>query len=110
MAYLNTWILIGAAGLIGTAALFFATSSVRWWPWLVTVVRFLPLVILITPAPIPAYPDQLAPAFIVLLFEGLFQSEGATVQAARILMAVSGSFLGVVGLVHWRRHRSTAAS
>lgn len=108
MEYLNTWILIGAAGFIGTVALFFATSGLRWWPWLVTVIRLLPLLLLTTPAPIPAHPDQLVPAFIVLLFEGLFQSEGAPGQAAGILIAVSTVFLLLVSLIHWRRRRSSA--
>lgn len=102
MDYLNTWIVVGCAGVAGTAALFFATWGMRWL-WLASVIRLLPAVVLMTPAPVPDYPELLAPAFIVVMFEGLFQSSGAPGQAMAILVMATAAFLVLVSLLHWLR-------
>ena len=39
----------------------------------------------ITPAPLPAYDEQLAPAFVVVIFENFFQTQGNPEEAFWIL-------------------------
>ena len=62
------------------------------------VVLFFCLVVLLSlllvPAPIPGYPGDLAPAFLVALFESLFQADGKPLVALRLLGI--GSIVGVV--------------
>lgn len=99
--YQLAWLVVVAAGIGGTALLFVATRRLRH-PWLRSLIRYAPAVALMTPAPVPAYPDQIAPAFIVVMFEGLFQSEGAPRQALVILLAALVVLTLIVSLVHWR--------
>lgn len=63
------------------------------------------------PAPVPGYEGSFAPAFIVLIFEGLLQSDGAPAAAAAILAAGSLIVTAVV-LVHagLRKRWSPAAA
>lgn len=59
-------------------------------------------VMLLVPAPVPAYPEFLAPAFMVALFEWAFQDNGRPDVALRILgMGMIGGILisAGVGLV-----------
>ncbi len=92
MNYTVAWLVIVAAGLLGTGLLFLMTRTIRSaalrWTF-----RVLPLVLMTVPAPVPNYEGQLAPAFIVLTFESLFQTEGEPGTAAGILLA--GVLLGV---------------
>ena len=39
----------------------------------------------VTPAPLPAHDEQLAPAFVVVIFENFFQTQGRPEDAFRIL-------------------------
>ena len=93
------WLVIVAAGLLGSLGLFYMTRgignpSLRW------ILRVTPLLLMVAPAPVPNYDGQLAPAFVVLIFESLFQSEGEPVTSALILLATmllalaSGLLLG----------------
>ena len=80
------WLVIAMAGLLGSAGLFYLTrgignASLRW------IFRVTPLLLMVAPAPVPNYDGQLAPAFVVLIFESLFQSEGEPVISALILLA-----------------------
>ena len=91
------WLVIAAAGLFGSGFLFYLTrgiraASLRW------VVRVLPLLLMIVPAPVPNYPGELAPAFVVLTFETLFQANGEPQTAAMILLAtlLIGAALGLL--------------
>ena len=91
------WLVIAAAGLLGTGFLIYLTrgiqaASLRW------VLRVLPLLLLIVPAPVPSYPGELAPAFVVLVFETLFQAGGKPETAGMILLAtlLIGSALGLL--------------
>ena len=85
MSYLLAWGVAVAAGVIGTVGLFMLTRSVRS-RWLRNLLRWLPVVLLLVPAPVPGYSGEYAPAFIVLLFEGLFQTEGQPQGALTILV------------------------
>lgn len=86
MNYTIAWLVILAAAMLGSGMLFLITrgissASFRW------AIRLLPLALLTVPAPVPNYDGQLAPAFVVLIFESLFQSEGEPGTAAGILLA-----------------------
>ena len=86
MSYTIAWLVIVLAGLLGSTFLFFITrrissASLRW------IVRVVPLLLLVAPAPVPDYPGQLAPAFVVLTFESLFQSNGDPTTSGLILLA-----------------------
>ncbi len=63
-----------------------------------SVVLFFCLVVLLSlllvPAPVPGFPGDLAPAFLVALFESLFQADGKPLVALRLLGI--GSIVGVV--------------
>ena len=88
MNYTIAWLVILAAGLLGSGFLFLltrgiASASLRW------TVRLLPLALMAVPAPVPNYDGQLAPAFVVLIFESLFQAEGEPGTAGGILLAAA---------------------
>jgi len=106
-AYDWAWVVIGAAALLGWLALMRLTrplggSPVRW------LLQGLVLLWFVLPAPVPGHPGQWAPAFVVLVFESIFQSGGQPVPAALILLTGS---LVTVALVLWlalRRGRHAA--
>jgi hypothetical protein len=54
---------------------------------------------LLLPAPVPGFPDNYAPAFLVFLFESLFQNDGKP-RAAGIILA-AGALIYVIGLLVW---------
>ena len=88
MSYTMAWLVIVTAGLLGSLGLFFMTRrignpSLRW------ILRVTPLLLMVAPAPVPNYDGQLAPAFVVLIFESLFQSDGEPVTSGLILLAAA---------------------
>lgn len=101
MNYTLAWLVVGSAGIVGSLGLYFLTRS--WRPGrLRSIIRITPLLLLVVPAPVPNYDGQMAPAFIVLLFESLFQRNGAPLPAGLILLAALA--LGVLaGLLIGRR-------
>jgi len=105
MPYFWAWV-IGAAGTV--LAIVALTRAWRGLPlpWLRRWLTWLMPVLLLLPAPVPGYEGQLAPAFVVFLFEWLFQRDGSPVMAGRILLlgacVTSAAFL-VFWL--WRRRR-----
>lgn len=107
MAYVWVWVVVAIAALLGALGLGMAwrglpLARVRWWlTWLIPVC-------LLLPAPVPGYEGQWAPAFVVFIFEGLFQQQGAPEVAGRILLAgsfVISALVLVWYLWHWRRSR-----
>ena len=75
MDYLNAW-LIAAVAAVACLAFFFLLTR-RIGSLLVRILlRCLAAVWLLLPAPVPEYFGQYAPAFVVLVFEGLLQSDG----------------------------------
>ncbi len=102
MNYTLAWLVVAAAGVTGSLGLYFLTRS--WRPGrLRSIIRITPLLLLVVPAPVPNYDGQMAPAFIVLLFESLFQGNGQPLAAGLILLAalalgvLGGLFLGRAG-------------
>lgn len=104
------WLAIAVAAPLTVAFLNLATW--RWrMPRTRLVVNLLLLVWLLAPAPVPAHAGSYAPAFIVLVFEWLFQKPGDPGTAGLILGAVTAAALGLgLILMVLRRSRPGAAS
>jgi hypothetical protein len=104
MAYLDAWLLVLVAAGLGAVGLVFLTRSIRT-AWLKLLLRLLPPVLMLVPAPVPGFSGNYAPAFVVLVFEGLFQSEGSVAAALAILIVTA--VLTVLLSVLFLRHAST---
>ena len=108
---LIAWIVVGVAGLATLAGVFVLTRAIAL-PWLRSLLRCLAAVWLLMPAKIQVVSGYYAPAFIVLIFEGLFRREGDPGQAIAVLTAgtlvVVALFLGIAAW-HWYRSRNAAA-
>ena len=66
---------------------------------------------MVVPAPVPDFPGEYAPAFVVVIFEGLFQSDGEPWVAARLMFAAVCLAVATVGLsfLALRRRRQPTA-
>lgn len=95
MDYINIW---GIAALAGIACLgFFFLLTRRVGSLFVrSLLRCLGAVWILLPAPVPNYPGNYAPAFVVWVFEGVLQSDGEPLLSIQILLWTS---LAVVCLV-----------
>ena len=98
--YAIGWLMAVLAGLGIAATIYgiFRRTRMRRTLWfLVLVIPF----VLLMPAPVPGYPGDLAPAFLVALFETLFQPDGKPMVALRLLGI--GLIVGIVlaSLVVW---------
>ncbi len=86
------------AVLLAAPLMIFAlTRATRGWP-LPEVRRLLGWLLglgLVVPAPIPGHPGHYAPAFLVLLFEWLFQRPGKPATAGLILAAAAALALAL---------------
>lgn len=110
--YTLAWLTVSGAGLLAFAFWCLLTrgirrGSVRW------ALRLLAGVFMVVPAPVPGYDGQYAPAFIVALFEAVFQKEGSPQTAFAVLTASGVLVLLIVTLVavlRWRRARSAPAT
>jgi len=83
-SYTVAWIIagLGAAGMLGSTFALFRRTRLRKPVLFVVLVL---LVLLLVPAPVPGYPDNVAPAFAVAVFEAAFQDDGKPAVAVRIL-------------------------
>ncbi len=108
MQYLNAWTVVLLAGGIGWVGLFFLTRGFSPH-WLKLLVRILIPLWLVLPAPVPQFPGSYAPAFLIAIFEGLFQVDGQPGQAVRLLLLASVVILaGVIGWSVYRMRRGPA--
>lgn len=85
MDYPLVWIVIVVAGLAGTAGLVLLTRGMKAG-LLRSMLRWLPPIVLMVPSPVPGYSGSYAPAFVVAIFESLFQADGSALTAALILL------------------------
>jgi hypothetical protein len=99
MDYLPAWIIIAVMAIVGSVCLVFLTRPMAS-SWFRTLLRVLPGMLLVAPAPVPGYPGVFAPAFVVLVFEGLFQSGGNALGAASILGATAILVTLIVVVTH----------
>lgn len=95
-------VVLAAIGLVVSIYGFFRKSRFNGVLFCCLVVL---LSLLLVPAPIPGYPGDLAPAFLVALFESLFQPDGKPLVALRLLGI--GSIVGVVlaSVIIWISNR-----
>lgn len=91
--YTIAWLVAGSAGLLGVLAMLALTRNFANH-WLRRAFTWLPPLLLLVPAEVPGFAGNYAPAFVVLVFESLFQVEGEPMAAARMLVVA-----GLVGLV-----------
>ena len=107
------WIVVGLAGLGTLAGVFVLTRSVPI-PWLRSLIRCLAAVWLLLPAKIQVVTGYYAPAFIVLLFEGVFRRDGDPGPALTTLttgtLVVLAVFLAVAGFRIQRRRSAETES
>ena len=104
------WIVVGAAGLATLAGVFVLTRFIPLL-WLRSLVRCLAAVWLLIPAKIQVVSGYYAPAFIVVIFEGMFRREGdpgpAIVALTAGTLVVVALFLSVAAW-HWQQSRNGA--
>jgi len=93
MSYTYAWLVVSGAGLLGCIGWFILTRGIANTR-LRMILRVLPPVLMLVPAPVPNYDGQLAPAFIVVLFESIFQAKGEPMIAAGILLTA-----GIVAVI-----------
>ncbi|MEM7097006.1 MAG: hypothetical protein AAF541_02015 [Pseudomonadota bacterium] len=94
MDYIYAWVVILGAAAVGAFGLWKICAKSRFGllKWLASAVA---LAFFLTPVAVPNYPDQIAPAFVVAIFEILFQTNGEPQGSLRIL----GLSLTAVSLV-----------
>ena len=69
------------------------------------------LALMLVPAPVPGFAGNWAPAFVVVIFEGLFQAEGEPWLAFRLLLAgvcLAVAVASLTILILRRRQQPTA--
>lgn len=108
--YEIAWVVAGLAGLLGTITMVFWTRHLTRG-WLRRSLCVLPVMLLLVPAGIPDFPGNYAPAFVVAIFEALFQVDGQPLAAARMLaLAFVVGMLIVIGLGRFGRNPSVETS
>jgi hypothetical protein len=91
--YSIAWLVAVIAGLLGTVAMLALTRHLGN-RWLRRTLSWLPPLLLLVPAEVPGFDGNYAPAFVVVIFEALFQVDGEPVAAARMLIVT-----GLLGLL-----------
>ena len=90
----GAWILIAVGGLVGglcfyySAVLCFRSSSDKRRSKVKRFGLYLAAALtcfFVTPAPLPSHSEQLVPAFVVVIFENFFQTQGKPEEAFWIL-------------------------
>jgi len=95
-SYTTAWLVIVVAAVLGTLCLVLLTRHLQT-AWLRRGLRWLPLLLLTIPAGIPGYDGDYAPAFVVAVFEALFQTDGNPWPALRMLALAF--VIGVSGII-----------
>ncbi len=110
MNYAYVWVIVTLAGLGTVAGVFVYSRSIKW-EWLRTLVRCLATVLLLLPAGIQVIEGYYAPAFIVVLFEGLFKQDGNPWPAAQTLGAGCLLVIVLLALVQsWKFYQNRGSS
>jgi len=95
-AYAIAWLIIVLCLLGGAGMLFYLMKSVQR-PLLRVLAISITVTFFLIPAPVPGHTEQLAPAFVVSIFETFFQIDGEPQVSLRILLLA----IGVVGFLTW---------
>jgi hypothetical protein len=104
------WTVIGFATLLGAVAMWMTFSRHQIGGLLRTSIVALLIAFFLVPAPVPNYETELAPAFIVLIFETFFQIEGQPQGSIRNLLIGFVVALGVSFLAHFLFRRFAPAA
>jgi hypothetical protein len=96
MGGLLPWLVVAAAGLGALLGIYLLTRPLKN-AFFKRLLRCISMVWLLLPAPIPGAAGHFAPAYVVLIFEGLLQRDGQPEQSLWILAA--GTLIVVVLLV-----------
>ena len=102
------WILIAAGGLVGGLCFYYSvllcfrnssekrrSKGKRFGLYLAAALTCF----FITPAPLPAHNEQFAPAFVVVIFENFFQTQGNPEEAFWILTISISTLLLFIFLI-----------
>lgn len=109
-AYGWAWLVIAAALPAGLFCLHRVTRGIHF-PRTKLVLALLLAAWALAPAPVPGFPDDYAPAFLVFGFEALFQRPGDPRTAGLILAAATALALALaLGLVLALRRRAPGES
>ena len=105
--YTIAWIVIGVSAYCGAVGLWQLCSRSRFGAlrWLATGVA---LTFFLTPVAVPNYPEQLAPAFVIAIFEMFFQSNGEPQASLRILGLALTSVSVLILVVYFFLQRGSA--
>ena len=104
----TAWVLIAAGGLLGawcffyTVVLCFRNSSDKRRSKVKRFGLYLAAALtcfFVTPAPLPAHDEQFAPAFVVVIFENFFQTQGNPEEAFWILTISISTLLLFIFLI-----------
>lgn len=117
MPYSNAWIVIAVLAVIGAYCLNLLLrgsrpARARWPRKLTYIFVTLVFVFFLLPAPVPNYPGVYAPAFVVFIFESLFQSSGQPNESQGILVLGLGvvSIFGLLASVVFRSKNTQSAA
>ena len=104
----GAWILIAAGGLVGGLCFYYSVALCvrnssekrrskvkRFGLYLAAALTCF----FVTPAPLPAHDEQLAPAFVVMIFENFFQTQGRPEEAFWILTISISTLLLLLFLI-----------
>ena len=97
---LLAWALAAAAALFAFGGVYALTQRLRPG-FLRSWLRVLSLALMLTPAPVPSFPGNFSPAFVVAVFEALFQIDGAPQQALKLLAAAGLAAAAWAALWSW---------
>ncbi len=116
MPYANEWIAIAVLTAIGAFCLNLllrgsGPARARWPRKLRYIFVTLVFVFFLLPAPVPSYAGVYAPAFVVFIFESLFQSAGQPNESQGILVLGLGvvSIIGLLALVVFRAKKTQSS-
>ena len=101
---LLAWALAAAAALLAFGGVCALTQRLRPG-FLRSWLRVLSLALMLTPAPVPGFPGNFSSAFVVAVFEALFQIDGAPQQALKLLAAAVLAAAAWAALWSWSGFR-----
>ncbi|MDD9961984.1 MAG: hypothetical protein OXU70_07815 [Gammaproteobacteria bacterium] len=94
------WTAALAAALLAFVGIWTLTRSLRS-RFLRIWLRAMTLALMLTPAPVPNFEGHYAPAYIVALFEAVFQLQGEPAQSLKLLLATCLLATVVAALWSW---------
>ena len=83
--YTIAWVVIALSAVCGAAVLYWLLRD-HSNPLFRNIIIAVALAFFVVPAQVPGYPAQLAPAFVVCIFEAFFQIDGSPAASLRVLL------------------------